>query len=353
MKKKNIIIVVIVALVAVILLLRIAPWKKAASPAAQAGARMSAVNVKAHVITAEKLEDRIIVTGSLLSNESVELRSETAGKVTGIFFREGSRVNKGDLLVQINDAELQAQLMSAVYQKKLAEGTESRQRQQLEIEAISQEDYDVALNRVHTLEAEMQLLEAQLQKTKIIAPFSGQIGLRYVSEGSFVSSNTAIATLVDTDPIKIEFSVPERYSNVVKTGQEILFRVQGRSEKNRAVVYAVEPEIDSNTRSLHLRAQCPNSQGQFIPGSFAEVELLLSVSDQAIMAPSQSLIPELDKQTIYLFKSGKAVSVPVEIGIRTSEKIQILTGAAPGDTVITSGILQMRPNVAVKIIAFE
>lgn len=353
MKKKNSIIVVIVVFVLVILLLRISPWKKSASPTAQAGARSLSINVKAHVIAAEKLKDRIIITGSLLSNESVELRSETAGKVTGIFFREGSRVNKGDLLVQINDTELQAQLVRALYQKKLAESTESRQRQQLEIEAISQEDYDVALNRVNTLDAEMQLLSAQLQKTKIVAPFAGQVGLRYVSEGSFVTSNSVIATLVDTDPIKIEFSVPERYSNVVKTGQEILFRVQGRSDKNRAVIYAVEPEIDSATRSLHLRAQCSNSQGQFIPGSFAEVELLLSISDQAIMAPSQALIPELDKQTIYLFKSGKAVSVLVEIGIRTTEKIQILTGAAPGDTVITSGILQMRPNVAVKIIAFE
>jgi len=312
-----------------------------------------AVNVKAHVLATERLEERINTTGTLLANEAIELTSETNGKVTKIYFNEGSHVKQGDVLVQINDAELQAELQRALYQKKLAESSELRQRQQLEIEAISQEEYDIALNRVNILQAEMELLQAQLEKTTISAPFNGRVGLRYVSEGSYVTSNTVIATLVDSDPIKIEFSIPERYANAVKNGQEILFRVQGNSEKNRAVIYAIEPEINVNTRSLHLRAACPNPQGLFVPGSFAEVEVLLRISEQALMTPSQSLIPELEKQTLFLYKNRKAVVSDVEIGVRNAQKIQILSGAVAGDTVITSGILQLRLNSPVKIVAFE
>ena len=349
--KKKAVILVILAAAAVMVVLRILPDKKRATPADRS--RAGAVNVKVHVIRPERLEDRILVTGSLLPNESVELRSEVAGKVTGIFFREGSRVHRGDLLLQINDAELQAQLERAFHQKELAASSERRQRQQLQIEAVSQEAYDTALNRLNTLEAEIKLLQAQLQKTKIFAPFSGRIGLRYVSEGSFVSSNTAIANLVDNDPIKIEFAIPERYASAVRHGMEIVFQVQGGSEKYRAVVYAIEPLIDTATRSLHLRAQCPNPDGRLVPGSFAQVELLLKVSDEAILAPSQALIPELERQNLYLFRAGKAVPSPVEIGIRSKDKIQILSGAVVGDTVITSGILLLRPNLPVNIVAFE
>ncbi len=351
MKKSRAITLIIMVVVAGLLVQRFLSERK---PEAAATRRaLGPIGVKAHVIQGERLEDKIVVTGSLLPNESVDLRSEIAGKVTAVYFHEGSTVKKGDLLLQINDAELQAQLERARYQKELAENTERRQRQQLELEAVSREVYDAALNRVNTLEAEIKLLEAQLQKTRITAPFSGRIGLRYVSEGSYVSPTTPIASLVDNDPIKIEFSVPERYASAVHPGLEILFRVQGGSEQQRAVVYAVEPSIDETSRSLRLRAQCPNPAGKLVPGSFAEVELLLRVMENAVTVPSQALVPELEKQNLYLYRSGRAVVTPVEIGIRTKEKIQIVRGAAVGDTVITSGILLLRPNAAVNITAFE
>ncbi|MDZ7370768.1 MAG: efflux RND transporter periplasmic adaptor subunit [candidate division KSB1 bacterium] len=349
--KKRIIGLAIVFVLLGLVVLRIVSEKSAVrQPAA---ARGGPIAVKAHVLIPERLEDKIVVTGSLQPNEAVDLRSEVSGKVMAIYFQEGSRVKKGDLLLQINDAELQAQLQRTLFQKELAAGTERRQRQQLEIEAVSQETYEAALNRLNVLEAEVKLLEAQLQKTKITAPFSGRIGLRFVSEGSYVSPNTVIANLVDSDPIKIEFTVPERYASAVRPGLEINFRVQGQSEIRRAVVYAVEPKIDETTRTLYLRAKCPNPDGRLVPGSFAQVELLLNVDEQALLVPSQALIPEMERQIVYVYRSGKAVPTPVETGIRTQEKVQLLRGAAAGDTVITSGILLLRPNAPVRISAFE
>ncbi|OGV27679.1 MAG: hypothetical protein A3J84_06720 [Ignavibacteria bacterium RIFOXYA2_FULL_37_17] len=272
-----------------------------------------------------------------------------AGKIINIYFKEGSSVKKGDLLVKINDAELQAQLAKAKYNLKLLEDREHRQRVLLEREAISQEDYDVSLNELNVVKADIELVKAQVAKTEIRAPFDGVIGLKNVSEGSFVNTETIIATLQDINPIKIDFSIPEKYSGSVKVGDQIRFKVVGKDETYTGKVYAIEPKIDPQTRTLKLRAVYSNAARSILPGSFADVELILHEIQGALMVPTYSIIPELKGQKVFLYRNGKAFPQNVEIGIRTDTRVQITNGLAENDTLITSGILQIRPNSPVTI----
>ncbi|OGU32078.1 MAG: hypothetical protein A2057_03305 [Ignavibacteria bacterium GWA2_35_9] len=348
MKKRFKIVLVVLIILIVAVLFAIPKLSSSGSKVPLANMNKS-LSVKAHIIKAEKLANNVITSGTILSNEEVELKGEVAGKIINIYFKEGSSVKKGDLLVKINDAELQAQLAKAKYNLKLLEDREHRQRVLLEREAISQEDYDVSLNELNVVKADIELVKAQVAKTEIRAPFDGVIGLKNVSEGSFVNTETIIATLQDINPIKIDFSIPEKYSGSVKVGDQIRFKVVGKDETYTGKVYAIEPKIDPQTRTLKLRAVYSNAARSILPGSFADVELILHEIQGALMVPTYSIIPELKGQKVFLYRNGKAFPQNVEIGIRTDTRVQITNGLAENDTLITSGILQIRPNSPVTI----
>jgi membrane fusion protein (multidrug efflux system) len=311
------------------------------------------VLVNAHILKPEVLGNNIITSGTVLANEDVDLKSEVAGKITQIAFKEGSRVKKGDLLVKINDAELQAQLRREQYKLELLKDKEYRQKKLLEREAISQEEYDDALNQLNVSRSEVDLIRAQIEKTEIRAPFDGIVGLKNVSEGSFINSSSVIASLQNINPIKIDFSIPERYAGSVKIGDKVNFKVVGEEEQNEARVYAIEPKIDPVTRTLKIRAIYSNPAGKILPGSFADVELILDKIEDALMVPTQAVVPELKGQKVYLYKSGKVVSQKIETGIRTDIKVQATSGLSPNDTLITSGILQVKDGIPVKISEFN
>ena len=309
--------------------------------------------VKAHIVKPEALGNNVSISGTILANEEVELKSEVAGKIVKIAFKEGTNVKAGDLLVKINDSELQAQLSRAKYRLQLIEDREFRQKSLLEKEAISQEDYDVSLNELNIAKAEIQLIEAQIDQTEIKAPFNGVIGLKNVSEGSYVTTSTIIANLQNINPVKIDFSIPEKYAGLVKVGDKARFRIVGDDELYTGSVYAIEPKIDPVTRTLKLRATYQNREGKIIPGSFADITLILEQIDDAFMIPSQSIVPELKGQKIYLLKNGKATPQQVEIGVRTDTHVQITNGISENDTVITSGILQIKPGMPVTVSEFN
>lgn len=319
----------------------------AGSPARGAGAR--ALSVTTYVVTPEVLRDRIVTTGSLRANEEVELRSEASGKILKIFFEEGRPVREGQLLVKINDAELQAQRRQTEYRLKLAEDREARQRTLLEKGGISREEYDATVNEVNVLRAGIELIEAQIDKTELKAPFDGVIGLRYVSEGSYISPSTQIATLQDVSPLKVEFSIPERYAGRVRNGSEITFTVEGRQEAFRGQIYAYEPKIEAGTRTLRLRALSPNPDARLVPGGFANVQLVFDEIRDAVAVPAMAVIPELGGKKVFVYKNGKAEARAVETGIRLEDRVQIVSGLAPQDTVITSGIQSLRPGMPVQI----
>jgi len=311
------------------------------------------VPVKVHIVSLETLSNSVFTTGTILANEEVELRSEVSGKIIKILFKEGSYVSKGDLLIKINDADLQAQLRRAESKVKLSKEKESRQRQLRDGNLISQEEYDNTLGELNVNEADYDLIKAQIDKTEIRAPFSGIVGLRSVSEGSYITTSTVMARLQNLSSIKVDFSIPERYFSSVQKSDELEFKISGSSNIFRAKVYAIEPKIDPGTRTLQIRAICNSSYKELIPGAFANVELSLKQTNGAILIPTISIVPELKGQKVYLYKSGTVVPQNVELGTREETRVQIISGLSLGDTVITSGILQIRPKSKVKISEFN
>jgi membrane fusion protein (multidrug efflux system) len=309
----------------------------------------TAIPVEAQVIMPQSLESNIQATGTLLANEEVELRSEISGRVTGVFFEEGKRVKQGELLLKINDRELKAQLTRKEVEEKQASNEELRQRRLFETQGISQENYDKFINALSMIRAEKEAIESQLAQTEVRAPFDGVIGLRYVSEGGYVTPNVLVATMQDINVMKVEFSVPERYAGQIKTGTEIMVRAGESPDAYKGTVYAVESKIDLNTRTIKSRARIPNPGAVLIPGAFARVEITLEKVPDAIVIPSGALIPELTGQKVYVCRNGQARSVPVKTGIRNETGIQITEGLTANDTLIVTGLLQIADGKAVRI----
>ncbi|SHO65413.1 efflux RND transporter periplasmic adaptor subunit [Algoriphagus zhangzhouensis] len=294
----------------------------------------------------ETLRNQLQVTGTILPNESVNIRPEVSGLVTRIAFKEGQYVSKGTPLLYLDDDELQAQYQRLQYTQKLFETQENRQKQLLAREAISQEEYDIALNQYNTTLSDLKLVEAQLEKRVIRAPFNGKLGLRLVSEGSVIGTSDIIASIVNIDPIKIEFSIPERYANQVTIGAPIYFTNESSPQEVQGTVYAFEPQIDAATRTLKLRAQSPNKEGRFLPGMYVRIRFVLDVTEDALMVPAESIIPELQGYKVYVVgPDNKAQAKTVEIGTRTDTHVQILSGLEEGELVLATGVLQVRQGM--------
>ena len=343
---KTILYLIIAAiLVAFILYPKLKPTEK--GPQISSPKKSSILPVEAKIIKPRSIENAIKITGAILANESVELRSEISGKIDHIYFQEGQRIKKGDLLLAINDDEILAQAERLRYTKKLNEDMEYRQRQLLEKEAISREEYEIALTTLNTTQSDIKEREARLAKYKLYAPFDGIIGLRQVSEGSYISPSDLIANLYNINPIKIDFSVPGKYSPLVDKGDTIRFDIEANDETFTGVIYAVEPQIDPQTRTLPIRAICRNDKEELVPGQFVNIDYTLSVLPDALMVPSEAVIPEMNSHKIFVYKNGKAKQQSVTIGVRTDKDVQITSGINPGDTVITTGILQVKEGMAV------
>jgi len=305
------------------------------------------LNAVGFIISPTQMSELINSTGTLKPDEEVDLAFETSGKIVSINFTEGTRVKKGDLLAKINDRPLQAQLEKLESQLKMAEAKEFRQRSLLDKDAISQESYDQVQTDVQTIKADINLIKARISETELRAPFDGNIGLRNLSEGSFATSSTKISRLIKISPIKIEFSIPEKYASEIKIGYPITFNIDGSNEVYKASVYAVDPKIDIDTRTIVLRALYPNKDEELKSGRYAGITLQMSQIDNAIAIPTEALIPEMEGEKVFIYKNGKAQSVKVNTGLRTESKIQITEGLKFGDTVITSGIMQLRQNLPI------
>ncbi len=305
------------------------------------------------VIKEEIVNNKIFVTGSILSNEEVFLMPEIAGKVVAIHFKEGSNVNKGDLLVKINDADLQAQLKKLRLQEKLAIEKEARQKKLIDINGISKEEYDATLTQLNSIKADIEVLQAQIAKTEIYAPFSGTIGIRKISEGAFVTTSTVIATIQQINPLKIDFSLPEKYSSIVQLNDQLEFTTDGNLTKHKATVSAIEPKVDINTRTLQVRATTSNEHRNIFPGTFANIELSLGKNEKSILIPTQTLIPILKGAKVFISKNGIAEERKVITGVRSSDKIQIVEGLNDGDTLITSGLMTLKAGSQLKFISVK
>lgn len=344
-----VLVVILVTILAVLILPRIfktAPEEAIGNPTANRGRPME---VRGLILKPQLFKERIFSTGTLQAFEEVELKIETSGRITGIYFSEGQFVNEGKLLLKVNDSELQAQLKKTELRKEILSDREYRQRMLLTKNATSQEVYDAALNELNGVNADIDLLKAQIEKTELRAPFDGIIGLRYVSVGAFINSATKVALFQRLDQIKVDFSIPERYFSNIKVGNNFSFTLQGSERKYLAKIYAIQPKVDIETRTLQLRGIINNSKRELPPGAFVKIEFELTNTPNALLVPSIAVVPDISGHKIFIYRDGKVLPTTVDIGARNESNVQILSGASPGDTVIVSGIVNMRPNASVTI----
>lgn len=312
--------------------------------------KKSILNVNGLVIRPTSLTDGIMTVGNLLPDEEVDLSFETSGKIVAINFREGTPVTRGELLAKVNDKPLQAQLKRYEAQLKLAENRVFRQSTLLEKDAVSQEALEQARTELATLNADIDIVRQNIALTELRAPFDGIIGLRNVSEGAYASPDVVVAKLTKISPLKIDLFVPERYANQISPGTPLSFTVEGRSETFHARVYATESKVDIATRTLAVRASFPNTGSRpLLPGRFVSVQIRMHDIPDAIAVPTEAIVPEMGVDKVYLYKSGKARAVEVRTGLRTDRSIQIIEGLHVGDTLITSGTLQLRTDLPVQL----
>jgi membrane fusion protein (multidrug efflux system) len=315
-----------------------------------AAATQKPLRVNGMVATPQEFDEQITVSGTVVANEAVEVRPEVSGRIVSIGFKEGQRVAKGQLLVKLYDADLRAQLEKTKRQVTLDEDKVKRLKQIRNVDGVSLEEYELAVATLEMHKAESEIINAQLSKTEIRAPFAGTIGLRRVSEGAVVSSSTLIAVLKDDARLKLEFSVPEKVATLVRVGSPVTFRVRGGDANAplQAVVYAQEPELDPQTRTLKVRAHCSASAG-LVPGMFADITVQLGRTRDALLVPTESIVSDIKGKKVFVIRSGTAQEVRVQTGTRTADHVRVLSGIAPGDTVVTTGMLVLKQGVPVTI----
>ena len=321
------------------------------APSGQGGGRAggggpTAINV--FVVTSQNLKDEVVATGSLLASEQVDIYPEISGRIVQLNIQEGRAVKQGTLLVKLYDGDLQAQLLKLRSLEENNRRIEERNKQLLERGGISQQEYDIIVTNLKGTLADIEVTKAALRRTEIQAPFSGTIGLRNVSLGAVVSPNTLIARLQQTNSMKLDFSVPEKYSPSVKVGSVISFQVDGLDKTFNGSVYAIEPGVEEATRNLRIRAKVANNTSNLRPGTFAKVSLVINNS-QALVVPTQSVIPQTRGSQVVVIENGKAVFKDVKIGLRSASVVEVTQGLQKGDTVATTGLIFLRPEAPVKV----
>ncbi len=322
--------------------------KKDASAQQKAGPRPPA-KVDGYIVETETLSEAIEIPGTLIANESTEIHPEVSGRIISLNIREGAVVSKGSVLARLYDADLQAQRRKLEVQLKMAQQTEDRYNQLQKIGGISKQDYDVTALQVSNIRADLSIIQTEISRAVIRAPFSGKLGLKEVSTGAYVTPASVITSIQKTAGLRIDFNVPEKYTGLIKKGQYVNFSVAGSQRPYTAVIMATESGIEETTRSLTVRALVKGEEAGLTPGGFAKVKLSFAPNENALMIPSQAIIPQARGKKVYVFKGGKAEFTDVVTGTRNASNVEITEGLQKGDTVIVTGLLGLKPDAKVII----
>lgn len=322
--------------------------KEAAAEQQKKGPRPPA-RVDAYVVQTSTVTESIELPGTIVADESTEIHPEVSGRIVGLYIREGAFVNKGALLAKLYDGDLQAQKRKLEVQLKIGQSNQNRSDQLLQIGGISRQDYDATTLNVSNTRADLDIIRTTIAKTEIRAPFSGKLGLKEVSTGAYVTPASIITTIQKTTALRLDFNVPEKYTAQIKKGQYVNFTVEGSNRKYTAVIMATESGIAAETRSLTIRAQVKGDATGLVPGGFAKVQLSFAPDNKAMLIPSQAVIPQARGKKVYVYRGGKASFVPVETGMRDSSNVQVTSGLNPGDTIIITGLLSLKPDADVKL----
>ena len=326
---------------------------KISPPNGQGAQPAPALSAEAFVVTPTVLNASVLVAGTLLPYEETEIHPEVAGKVVRLSINEGGFVRKGTLLVKLFDDDLQAQLNKLNVQLQIAEKTRDRQDQLLKIGGISQQDFDLTFLNVSTIKADMEILRAAIDKTTIRAPYDGVLGFKNISMGAYITPQTIVTTINQVNKLKLEFSVPEKYTNQVKVGNYVDFTTETSPKKYRGRIIATESSITQESRSLKILALVENVDKKITAGGFANVTFNLGENAEAMMIPTQAIIPQARDKNVIVYKGGEAQFNIVTTGIRDSSKVEIIKGLSFGDTILITGLLSIKPESKIKISSFK
>jgi len=318
--------------------------EEAPKPAAPPVAKASG-----YVVKPQLLSQDLEVPGSLAAFEEVELHPEVSGRVTGVYFKEGSNVAQGALLLKLYDGDLQAQLQKLQIQLKTAEQTAERYAALLKINGVSQQEYDLNVLAVNTIKADINIVSTSIGKTSLRAPFSGKLGITTITPGAFVTPQTLIASLRKVSQLKLDFTVPELYGAKMKKGAIVKFTIDGSDKVYPAVIAATENIIAAENRSLRIIAHVVKPDDQLIAGAFAKVKVSLGENNAALMIPTQAVIPDARNKKVIAVRNGVASMEVVTLGIRDSAMVEITSGLKAGDTVLISGLLTTKPGSKVQV----
>lgn len=323
--------------------------KKENTPAATPSRGNLPVQAEGFIVRTTSLSENLEVPGTILPYEQTEVRPEISGRVVKLNIAEGSFVQKGTMLVKLFDEDLQAQLRKLQVQLQISEKTAERQQALLKISGISQQEYDLSQLQVNNLKADIELVRVSITKTEIRAPFNGRIGLRNISLGAYITPTTLITTISQVAQLKMEFSVPEKYSDEMRKGRNVSFTVAGNNNTFNASIIATESLIEANTRTLKVRTVIKGTHPLLVAGAFAKVALQLGEDDQALIIPTQAIIPQARNKRVIVYRDGVAKFEVVNTGLRDSSFVQILDGVKKGDTVLTTALLAVRPDSKIKL----
>lgn len=313
------------------------------------GGRPKFISAEVYVVQPQSFRDEYIASGTLLPNEEIDILPEVSGRITGIFFKEGARVRKGQKLVQLNDADIRATIQKLRSQRELQVKIRERQSELLKIGGISKQEYETTTTQIQSIDADIDFQQAQLRKTSILAPFDGVVGIRDISVGAVVATSTVVAKLQQVHPLRMDFMLPDRYRNRVNNGKEVFFSVNGSLDTLSGTIKAIDPAADITTRNIRVQAAIPNPGGKLVAGSFAHVIVPFASNNNALLIPSQSVIPTTREKQAAVLHNGKAQLVTIVLGTRTTDHVEVLQGLTAGDTILTTGIMQVKPGMDVKI----
>lgn len=301
------------------------------------------------MVQTQTVSETLEVPGSIVSEDATEIHPEVSGRIISLNVRQGAYVSKGAVLAKLYDADLQAQKRKLQVQLQIAQQTASRHEELVKIGGISKEDYAATGLQVSNLRADLDIINTAIDKTVIRAPFSGKLGLKEISPGAYVTPQSVIASIQKTADLKIDFSVPEKYTSQIKKGQYVNFTVEGNNRNYTAVIFATQPGIEQTSRSLVIRGQVKGDITGLTPGNFAKVKLNFEPDPNALLVPSQAIIPQARGKRVVVARNGTADFVDVTTGVRDSSMVQITSGLAKGDTVVVTGLLTVKPNAKVVV----
>ncbi|CAM3901209.1 efflux RND transporter periplasmic adaptor subunit [Flavobacterium branchiophilum] len=349
MKLKNIILGFIILGLGGLIVFRIQKNSNSEDKGKDKSGKKPAAKVMGIVLKSEVFNDDLMLSGALEASEQIEIHSEISGIVTQIFFQEGSQVAQGQLLFKINDVEINAMLQQAKTKAHLAAENERRAKLLLQKEAISQEEYEIANADLKSAQAQTQLVAAQKSKTLVKAPFSGKIGLRNISPGTYITPSVLVANLLNTDQLKLTFSIPEKYASRIQNKVKLQFSLANDSQQYQAQVYALEPQIEANTRTLKVRAKTTNIAGKLMAGAFVTIQLPLDVIDHALLIPTEAVVPFQGGKKVYIANNGQAKEVKITTATRTDSSVLVLSGLHAGDTLVTTGVMALKDEAPIKV----